>query len=280
MANDYHAANLANWNERVAGHMAPDGYSVDRLVDDPDHISPTVRFDVPYLGDVSGRTLLHSQCHIGTDTLSWAKLGATVTGIDFAAEAVAAARHIAARMQDDLAGPATFVETDVYDAPNHVADTFDIVYTSVGAICWMPDITKWAEVMAGFVKPGGRFWIRDSHPMLMALDDKRTDHELVVRYPYFHDPTPTNFYDAESYQGSAMLENGDSYSWAHSIADVITALTDAGLTFERLEEYQHLDWQFLSCMEKTAQDTWILPEAVRRNVAMQFSVLASKPADS
>ena len=132
--------------------------------------------------------------------------------------------------------------------------------------------------MAGFVKPGGRFWIRDSHPMLMALDDQRSDDELVVRFPYFHDPTPTNFYDAESYEGSALLENGDSYSWAHSIADVITALTHAGLTFERLDEYQHLDWQFLPCMKKTADDTWVLPEEVRQNVAMQFSVLASKPA--
>ncbi len=271
---EYRTVNLANWNERVDGHMAPDGYRVDELINDPDWVTAVVRHDAAKLGDVSGLTLLHSQCHIGTDTLSWAKLGATVTGLDFAPKAIAASRSIAAQMDVN----ATFVETELYSAPDHIDSTFDLVYTSVGAICWMPDITKWAEIMAGFVKPGGRFWIRDSHPALMALDDGRDDDQLVVAYPYFHQPTPINFPATESYQGSATIENTDSYSWAHSIADVITALMDAGLTLERFEEYQHLDWQFLSSMTQTEEGTWVLPEEVRDNVPMQFSILASKPA--
>ena len=271
---EYRTTNLANWNERVSGHMAPDGYGVDRLVDDAEWITAVVRHDSTKLGNVDGLRLLHSQCHIGTDTLSWAKLGATVTGLDFSPKAIAAARSIAERMGVD----ATFVETELYDAPQHINSMFDLVYTSVGAICWLPDITMWAQVMAGFVKPGGRFWIRDSHPALMALDDTRDDEQLVVRFPYFHQPTPLNFSDAESYAGSAKLENPDSYSWAHSVADVINALMDAGLTLERVEEYQHLDWQFLPFMEETNEGTWVLPESVRDNVPMQFSVLAQKPA--
>lgn len=268
----YRTTNLANWNERVAGHMAPDGYSVDKLVDDADYVSPVVRHDLAKLGSVEGLTLLHSQCHIGTDTLSWAKLGATVTGLDFSPKAIAAAQSIAERMSID----ATFVETELYEAPEHITGTFDIVYTSVGAICWLPDITKWAEVMVGFMKQGGRFWIRDSHPALMALDDTRDDEQLVVRFPYFHQPTPVNFSDQESYLGSATLQNPDSYSWAHSIGDVINALIGAGLTIQRVEEYQHLDWQFLPFMEQIDDETWVLPEAVRDNVPMQFSVLAEK----
>lgn len=271
---EYRTTNLANWDERVAGHMAPDGYGVDRLVDDPDHITTVVRHDAAKLGSVDGLTMLHSQCHIGSDTLSWARLGATVTGLDFSPKAIAAARSLAVRMGID----ATFVETEFYDSPRHIEATFDLVYTSVGAICWLPDITKWAEIMAGFVKPGGRFWIRDSHPALMALDDGRDDTQLIVRYPYFHQAKPINFSDTESYLGTATLENPDSYSWAHSIADVINALLDAGLVLERFAEYQHLDWQFFTFMEQIEDEVWALPENVRDNVPTQFSILASKPA--
>lgn len=270
---EYRKANLANWDERVAGHMAPDGYGVDQFIENPTRITSVVQHDAAKIGDVSGLTLLHSQCHIGTDTLSWARLGATVTGLDFSPKAIDAARGIAARSGLD----ATFVETELYDAPEHISGTFDLVYTSVGAICWMPDLTKWAQILAGFVKPGGRFWIRDSHPALMALDDTRDDEQLVVRFPYFHQATPINFPDEASYLGSATLENKDSYSWAHSIADVITALMDAGLTLERVEEYKHLDWQFLPFMEKQEDETWVLPEAIRDNVPMQFSILSKKP---
>lgn len=271
---EYRETNLANWDERVAGHMAPDGYGVDGFVDNPEWITPVVRHDAEKLGSVSGLSLLHSQCHIGTDTLSWARLGATVTGLDFSPKAIAAARSLADRMDVD----ATFVETDLYDAPTHISETFDVVYTSVGAICWMPDLAAWADVMASFVKPGGRFWIRDSHPALMALDDTRDDEQLVVRFPYFHQDEPIKFPDTESYAGSATLTNTDSYSWAHSIADIIGAVMDAGLVLDRFEEYHHLDWPFLSFMERTEDDTWVLPEAVRDNVPMQFSVLAHKPA--
>ncbi len=270
---EYRKTNLTNWDERVDGHMAPDGYEIDRLVDDPDWITPVVRHDASKLGDVDGLSILHSQCHIGSDTLSWAKLGAVVTGLDFSPKAIAAARSIADRMQVD----ATFVETELYDAPNHIGGTFDLVYTGVGAICWLPDLKTWARVMASFVKPGGRFWVRDSHPAMMALDDSRDDDQLVVRYPYFHQAKPINFSATESYAGTAKLKNPDSYSWAHSMADVINSLMEAGLTLVRVDEYQHLDWQFLSFMEKRDDESWVLPEAVRDNVPMQFSVLASKP---
>ena len=131
--------------------------------------------------------------------------------------------------------------------------------------------------MASFVKPGGRFWIRDSHPVLGTLDDKRDDSEFVIRFPYFHQDTPLNFPETESYAGSATLSNPDAYSWSHSIADVINALLDAGLVIDRVEEYKHLDWQFLSIMEKAKNDTWVLPESLRDNLPLQFTVLAHKP---
>ena len=269
---DHRKANLANWDERVVGHIAPDGYDIESLVEDPTAISSVVRFDHDAVGDVEGKTLLHSQCHIGTDTLSWAKLGATVTGIDFSPAAIAAARDIASRMDVD----ATFIETEFYDAPEHIDEQFDIVYTSVGAICWLPDIDRWGEIVAGFVKPGGTFYIRDSHPMLMTLDDKRSDEEMVVRYNYFFTPQPQSFPEEESYLGSAKLDNVETYVWSHTLADVMNSLLAAGLRIDRVEELQHLDWEFLSWMEKK-DETYVLPESHRNKMPMQFSMRATRP---
>jgi SAM-dependent methyltransferase len=270
------SANLANWDERVDGHLGPDGYSVDRLVDDPDWVTAVVAFDAPTVGDVTGRSLLHSQCHIGTDTLSWAKLGATVTGLDFSPKAIAAATDIAGRLGDRIT-PATFVQTELYDAPNHIDETFDIVYTGVGAICWLPDIVGWAEVMARFVRPGGTFYIRDSHPAMLAIDEERDDELLVMKYPYFHTDEALHFAEAESYAGSATLNNVDTYEWAHSISEVTNALIGAGFVINRLDEHRHLDWQFTRYMQKGDGDYWVMPDHLRDLLPLQFSILASKP---
>lgn len=274
MALDGHRqANLANWDERVAGHIAPDGYGIESLIEDDNAITNVVRFDRPPVGEVGGKTLLHSQCHIGTDTLSWARLGAKVTGIDFSSAAITAAQDLARRMNID----ATFIETEFYDSPRHISEQFDIVYTSVGAICWLPDIEQWGEIVAGFVKPGGRFYIRDSHPMLLTLDDTRTDKEMVVTYNYFFTPDPQMSPEDESYLGSAKLEHVETYVWSHTIADVINALIGAGLQIERVEELQHLDWEFLPFMEKKKNDAYVLPESHRNKMPMQFSIQATKP---
>lgn len=268
----HRAANLANWNERVAGHMAPDGYGVDGFVADPDRITGVVRFDAAVLGDVADLTLLHPQCHIGTDTLSWAKLGAQVTGFDFSATAISAARDLASR----LGLEANFVECELYSAPAHIEGPFDIVYTGVGAINWLPDIAEWGRIMAGFVRPGGRFYIREGHPMMSTLDDERDDRELVVAYRYFDTGEPEGWVSDESYLGSATLENTQTYEWPHPISDVVNSLIDAGLVIERLDEHQHLDWRFFHFVEET-DEGFVLPEALRDRVPLQYSILATKP---
>lgn len=172
---------------------------------------------------------------------------------------------------------ATFIESDVARVRANVSGEFDIVYTSVGAICWLPDLHQWATDLASFLVPGGVFHIRDTHPMLAAIDDNRSDDELVVRYPYFFDPEPLNFPDTESYLGSATLANADAFEWVHPLSDIVNALIGAGLVIERLEEHDHLDWQFLSHMESDGE-RWVLPEAQRRLVPLQFTIHARKPA--
>lgn len=271
---EHRAANLANWNERVIGHTAPDGYDIAGLIADTDRITDVVAFDKEVFGDVRGKTLLHSQCHIGTDTVSWARLGATVTGLDFSPDALASARDTAAKMGID----ARFVETELYDSPEHIDSQFDCVYTSVGAINWLPDIAAWGQIMAGFVKPGGQFYIREGHPMLMTLDDERDDDALMVKYPYFASGgEPLKWDDAESYAGSAKLENTINYEWTHPVSSVVMALIDAGLVIDEFRELTHLDWKFFPFMETDDGERYVMPTAQRDLVPLQFSVLAHKP---
>src|SRR5215472_5746876 len=165
---DYLAVNMANWDERVPAHVASEGYEVARFVSDPAFISDVVRFDQPRLGDVRGLRGVHLQCHIGTDTISLARLGAGMTGLDFSPASLAQARRIAGLAGADV----RFVEAAVYDAAAALGpEPFDLVYTGIGALGWLPDIARWAQVVAGLLRPGGRLFIQEGHPMLWALDD-------------------------------------------------------------------------------------------------------------
>src|SRR3954469_25796996 len=144
MTEDYRDVNRASWDERAPAHAASPGYSVQQFIDDPKFISDVVSFDVPRLGDIRGLRGVHLQCHIGTDTVSLARLGARMTGLDFSAPALAEAR----RLCDASGAEVDFVESDVYDAVDALGgESFDLVFTGVGALCWLPDIRRWARVV-------------------------------------------------------------------------------------------------------------------------------------
>ncbi len=183
---DYLSVNRANWDERAPAHAASVAYALERFVEDPSFVSKVVAFDRKYLGDVSGIDGVHLQCHIGTDTISLARLGARMAGLDFSPASLEQARRLA-----EVTGtPVRFVESDVYRALDVLpAGSFDLVYTGIGALCWLPDISRWAQVVAGLLRPGGRLFIRDGHPMLSAIDEAHTDR-LTIDYPYFerHEP--------------------------------------------------------------------------------------------
>ncbi len=141
-----------------------------------------MRFDAARLGDIAGLDAVHLQCHIGTDTVSLARLGAKLTGLDFSAPALDEGRRLAEAAGAEI----EFVESDLYGAPEALGrERFDLVYTGIGALCWLPDVRRWAEVVASLLRPGGRLFIREGHPMLWALTDPREDGLLVVEYPYF-----------------------------------------------------------------------------------------------
>jgi SAM-dependent methyltransferase len=238
MTEDWRNINLANWESRVPLHTAPDGYDLASF-DDPDHLSAVVRYDLPRLGRLYGRDVVHLQCHIGSDTVSLARLGArSVTGLDFSPSALAAARNLAIRAGADV----RFVEADAYDAVGVLgSECGDVVYTGIGAICWLPDIRRWAGVIARLLRPGGRFFMREGHPVLWAMSDPRPDGLLVIEYPYF-ETGGTTFVEDDTYAGSGVVGAPESVSFNHGLGEIFTALTDAGLMVTSLVEHREVPW--------------------------------------
>jgi SAM-dependent methyltransferase len=256
---DYRDVNRASWDERVPAHVASAGYQVDRFAADPGFLSEVVRFDLPRLGDISGLRGVHLQCHIGTDTVSLARLGASMTGLDFSVPAVAAATELARAAGAD----ATFVQGDVYAAPDLLGrGEFGLVFTGIGALCWLPDIRRWAEVVGALLAPGGRLFLREGHPMLWSMADARQDDLLVVDYPYFERPEPSVFDEEGTYvETDVVFQHNLTHEWNHGLAEIITALMDAGLELTALAEHDSAPWEALpGMMEQSDDGEWRLAD--------------------
>jgi len=265
-------ANRENWDDRVPLHE--DAYGLDAF-DDPAHLSDVVTDDLPVLQQfLPGRTLdgvdlCHLQCHIGTDTVSWARVGATVTGVDFSAPALTAAAALAARTGVD----ATWVETDVLDARAAVDGDFDVVYTSIGTITWLQDLDRWAEQIHALLRPGGTFFIRDGHPALYALDEEAP--ALTTRYPYFGDGRALRWDDESTYAGDGTVAHPRTYEWPHPLSEVMSALISAGLRIVHVDEGRTLPWRFSPRMVEVPRGfAW--PEGERDLIPCTYTIVARR----
>ncbi len=231
------------------------------FVDDPAHLSGVVRFDLPRLFDVAGRDGVHLQCHIGTDTLSLARLGATMRGLDLSPVSLDHARSLAAR----AGPPVEYVEGDVYDAVALLgAQSCDFVYTGIGALNWLPDIERWADVVAGLLRPGGRLHLRDGHPMLWTLDDPGPDGRLVVRFAYFQTEAPLPLEDLPEQAGTYVttdveFTHNSTVEWNHGLGEIVTALLGRGFTLTRFEEHKSIPWDgLIGLMDEGDDGEWRL----------------------
>jgi len=272
---DYRALNRASWDERVPAHVESPDYAVARFQEDPRYISDVVRFDVPLLGDIEGLRGVHLQCHIGTDTLSLSRLGAVMSGLDFSPPAIEQARRLAAATGADI----DFFEADIYDAASVLGEErFDLVYTGIGAICWVPHIDRWADVVHRLLAPGGRLFIREGHPMLWSLQDNRTDGLLAVEHPYFEIEEPYVDTAGGTYvQTEQQFQNNVSHSWNHGLGEVVTALLSRGLVLSGLAEHDSVPWDALpGQMEQTAANEYRLRERPRR-LAHSYTLQALRP---
>jgi SAM-dependent methyltransferase len=271
---DYVQVNRANWNSRVRHHL--EGYNLESFRSDPNYISEVVRFDIPRLGSVEGLDVVHLQCHIGTDTLSLARLGArSVTGLDFSAPALAAAEALAHECGADI----DYVESELYDAVDVLgAQRFDLVYTGVGALCWLPDIARWADVVARLLRPRGRLFIREGHPVLGSLSDERPDGLLVIEYPYF-ESEGVIFHDERTYvPHQEPLASPDSVGFNHGVGELITAVMHAGMTLTSFEEHRSVPWNPLGdMMHDNGEGEYILRDSPGR-LALTYTLQAVKSA--
>ena len=240
------AINRARWDEVVAIHVASSFYRVAEFLKGEDILLPIEASEV---GDLTGKSLIHLQCHFGLDTLALARRGATVTGLDFSANAIAAARDLAIQ-----AGvKARFVEGNLYEAPALISERFDRAYVTWGAINWLPDIQGWAKVVATMLKPGGELYLLEGHPFAFTLDQVADgvapggaqDARAPLRpaFPYFGDGVPLTFDMETTYTGDGpKLKNTRTHEFVHGLGDILGALIGAGLTLTCFAEHDSLAW--------------------------------------
>ena len=262
----YLETNRNHWNEVTPVHARSDFYDVKGFKAGKNTLTS---IELGELGDVSGRSMLHLQCHFGLDTMSWARLGAQVTGVDFSNEAIDLARSL----NNELDLGAKFVLSNVYDLPDALDKKFDIVFTSYGVLSWLPDLGRWAQVAAHFLKPGGVFYMVDFHPFANVFDEEDTT-ELRVRYRYFGGE-PTRYESEGSYADSRALVVTPTYQSDHSMGEILKALIAARLTLEYLHEFPLSVYQALPLMERGGDGWWRLPQH-GESVPLMFSLKARK----
>lgn len=267
------AANKALWNAWTALHAGGEFYDLEGFKAGGVRIRP---YEIEMVGDVTGKSLLHLQCHFGIDTLSWARLGARVTGADLSPDAIELARSLADEL--DLR-EARFVCANLYDLPDALEGTFDVVYTSRGVLGWLPDIRGWARVVAHFLAPGGRFFITEAHPVANVFENEGVQPgELRLTYPYWEHTNPLTFEVKGSYADPSADVGDDltEHSWDHGLGEIVTSLIDAGLRIETLVEHPFLDWK-VDFLVEDSEGTWRLPAGTAGELPLMFSLVASKP---
>ncbi|MBU0519521.1 class I SAM-dependent methyltransferase [bacterium] len=258
-------ANKKYWDELAKIHY--NSYHLDKLRKGGISLDS---IQTEELGDISNKKLLHLQCHIGSDSLSLVRLGAEVTAIDLSPKSI----EYAIRLSKELGLPARFIECELYDAPQHVQEQFDIVYISQGAICWLHDLAAWAKLIFDFLNPGGFLYIMDTHPVLYSLEEKQG--KLDFEYSYFHNEEPLQTGGEPDYADASFVSENPTYEWIWPISDILNALIAAGLRIEFFNEYDRIFYKALDSMVQDEDGWWVLPNH-RGKIPLTFTLKAFKP---
>lgn len=260
--NEYHEINRRGWNRRTEVHFGHPGYRVQEFLSGQTTLHS---LELEELDDVSGRTLLHLQCHFGLDTLSWARRGAIVTGVDISDLSIVRANEL----KDKAGLTARFIRSDIYDLPDILDDQFDIVFTSYGALWWLSDIQRWAEIVARYVQAGGIFYAAETHPLAHMLDG---DKKIVE--PYFHRPAGPEIYHDETDYCDRNVKIDVEYGWRWSLGDIVNALIRAGLTIEYLHEFPFSVYDAWPTFVREGE-WWYYPDG-KKDVPLTLSIRARK----
>lgn len=252
------------WNRWIPIHEKSAFYDVAGFRAGASTLKPV---ELEEVGSVEGKRLLHLQCHFGMDTLSWARRGARVTGVDLSDAAIELARSLAREEGID----ARFLRADLYDLPGVLAEEFDVVFTSYGVLPWLPDIRRWAEVVARFLRPGGTFYVVEFHPLADVVDDDGR----TLRHPYFHSPEPLEMEQRGSYADPAADLAHQAFFWSHTLGDVVSALVGAGLTIEFLHEFPYSVYDCFPYVEERQPGRW-WPRESAGALPLMFSIRATR----
>jgi 2-polyprenyl-3-methyl-5-hydroxy-6-metoxy-1,4-benzoquinol methylase len=268
---EFDRVNKTYWDQLTLLHAEGDAYRVQQFLGGACILDPLVRAEI---GDIEGKSLIHLQCHFGLDTLSLARLGAQVTGIDFSPKGIETARHLSA----ESGVPGTFVESRIEDVPGSIERKFDIAYVTWGALNWLPDLAPWAHTVAHVLKPGGFLYLAEFHPLAQAIDmnETGTDGTLAIRYPMVGKATPHRWETAIDYADEATpLEHKSTWEWNHGLGEVIGSLLGAGLRLAWYREHPYLSWRSFPAMIEIDEYFYGLPENLPA-IPLAYSLKAVK----
>ena len=259
---EFFSANRDIWNQRTSVHKESDFYDVKGFLAGKEILTP---IELSEVGDVTGKTLLHLQCHFGLDSLAWSRHGAIVTGVDFSEEAIEEAKRLAETSNQ----PASFVCCNVYDTPLHLPqETFDIVFTSYGVIGWLPDLDKWASVIRMMLNDGGSFYMAEFHPVLWMFDDDFT----TIKYAYNNSGVIITDSDGTYTDRYADIQ-GKEYGWNHGLSEVFNALKKNGLQVEQFNEYSYSPYECFRNMVPAGEGKWHI-KGLEGKLPMVYSLSA------
>jgi SAM-dependent methyltransferase len=243
----YFEVNKATWNKKVKIHATSDMYDLKGFKKGK---SSLMAYELKALDNVKGKSLLHLQCHFGQDTLSWSRLGAKPVGVDISEEGV----KLAQELNKELNLNAKFLCCNVLDTSKFIKDTFDIVFTSYGVIGWLPDLKPWGKMIAARLKKGGIFYMVEFHPIVWMFDYLKG--EPVIKYGYMQDDPIYEEYEG-TYANQTSKMKSKEYGWNHGLGEVVTALTEAGLHIEYLNEYDESPYNVLPNLIKTNSEMFV-----------------------
>jgi len=262
--------NRARWDEIAPIHLK--AYKEVALLREGKEVLDEI--ELREVGNVNGKSLLHLQCHIGSDTLAWVRHGAVVTGVDFSAESIACANQLS----EELGLPGTFIHSNIYDVRTIHEGQYDVVYTSKGVLCWLKDLQEWGRIIVHYLKPDGVFYLMESHPVIMALKEEESG-ELSFAYPYFHKDAPTEWPAGDAdYADGDYVPKHESAEWEWAISDIVNALIDAGLRLEFVNEYEKLFFRLFPSMT-TEDDRWFRLPEYSKKLPLLLTLRARKPVD-
>ena len=264
---DYMELNRELWDEITPIHEKADLYDIEGFKAGKTSLK---QVELSEVGEVAGKSLLHLMCHIGLDSISWARLGAKVTAMDFSPESIKLARSLSREIGVDI----DWIQANIYDLPRNLKGQFDVVFTSYGVLCWLPDLKRWAEIIAHFLKPGGFFYIVEGHPALNIFDNSSGIEEFKVTFSYFENTEPNFWGPCGDYTDRNTKATHGSYEWTHPLSAVVNSLIEAGLKIEFLHEFPFTCYQWSDFTKKSTDDNW---HVKGDNVPLQFSLKASKP---